>query len=329
MNSIARQEVNIDFVFSSLTFLKYVNFALLIEKTEEGFMKNCIGIRQENKDLTERRAPLTPTHVKKLVDEHQLKVIVEPAENRVFPEQDYETAGATISSDLSESNLILGVKEIPLGKFLPQMAYCFFSHTIKGQDYNMPMLAKMLELNTTLLDYELVKDDKGRRTVFFGNFAGYAGMIDSLWALGRRLAWEGIDTPFKDVLPASQYHGLLAAEQAIGEIGKDIEKQGLPSRVTPFVTGFTGYGQVSKGAQHIFDLLPVERISPSELISFFEEGQFSAHKVYKVEFYEKDMFKPKDDRKSFDLPEYFKYPDRYQRNFDQYIPYLTMMINGI
>ncbi len=295
-------------------------------------MKNCIGIRQENKDRTERRAPLTPAHVRQLVEQHGLRVLVEPAPNRVFREEEYRQAGAEICDNLEEANIIFGVKEIPKTDLQPQSVYCFFSHTIKAQPYNMPMLKRIMELQDTLLDYELVTNEKGVRQIFFGNFAGYAGMIDSLWAMGQRTAWEGLDTPFREIEPAHHYASLEEAKNAVKAVGEKIGSEGLPAQLTPFICGFSGYGQVSKGAQEIFDLLPVTTIEPEELAEFWQTGQFSNTTLYKVEFKEIHMFRLNPDidgKTEFDLQEYFQHPERYQANFPQYLPYLSMLINGI
>lgn len=291
-------------------------------------MKNCIGIRRENKDVTERRAPLTPEHVQKIVHDYGVEVIVEPSQNRIFKEEEYRRAGAKISADLGDCNIIFGVKEIPKSNFSPNQTYCFFSHTIKAQSYNMPMLKKIMEMGDTLLDYELVKDEKGVRKIFFGNFAGYAGMINSLWALGQRLLWEGIDTPLKNIQQAKNYPGLEEAKTAVRNVGKAIEKQGLPKSITPLICGFTGYGQVSRGAQQIYDLLPVVQISPEELSNFVENGDYSANTLYKVEFQEKHMFKPTTDQ-PFELQDYFTHPEKYRGQFEQYVPCLTLIVNGI
>ncbi|RMF61017.1 MAG: hypothetical protein D6748_02705 [Calditrichaeota bacterium] len=295
-------------------------------------MKNCIGIRRETKDTTERRAPLTPAQVEKLVKKHGIRVIVEPSPQRVFTEEEYQKRGAEISEDLRECNIIFGVKEIPIPDLEPEQTYCFFSHTIKAQPYNMPMLKKILELKDTLLDYELVKDHNHRRTIFFGNFAGYAGMIDSLWALGRRLQWEGYHTPFAEIQPAHQYESLEAAKAAIREVGNQIREHGLPPALTPFVCGFTGYGQVSKGAQEIYDLLPSIQISAGELTEFFRKKEFDSTHVYKVEFHKYDMFEPIPGQAHIDEFTWFEFnehPEFFQGKFEQYVPYLTMLINGI
>lgn len=292
-------------------------------------MINCIGIRKETKDSTQRRVPLSPEQVARLVSDHGLRVLVQPMENRVFADAEYVAAGAELTEDLSASNVVFGVKEIQTGLMTDGLAYVFFSHTIKAQPYNMAMLRHILDHSITLVDYELIKNDDGRRTVFFGNYAGLAGMIDSAWAMGRRLEHEGYQTPFSSIRYATEYGVLADAEDAFREVGERIRTEGLPAPLVPFVCGFTGYGNVSKGAQHLYDLLPVETIDPSGLEAFMARGEFSDRVVYKVEFREEDMFEPVQEGADFILQEFYDHPERYRSRFAQYLPHLTMMVNGI
>jgi len=97
-----------------------------------------------------------------------VEVWLQPSEIRVFSEEEYVRAGARVQEDLSPCPVIFAVKEIPQDFFEPGKTYVFFSHTIKGQPYNMPMLKRMLELGCTLIDYEKVTDERGRRLIFFG-----------------------------------------------------------------------------------------------------------------------------------------------------------------
>jgi saccharopine dehydrogenase (NAD+, L-lysine-forming) len=290
-------------------------------------VRNVIGIRKESKYPTERRAPFTPDQVKDLIHVNDINVIVEPCEKRFFKNEEYERAGALISRDLSECNVIFGIKEIPVEDLIPDMPYCFFSHTIKGQTHNMPMLKGILDRKDTLIDYELVKNEKGKRMIFFGNYAGYAGMIDSLWALGQRLLWEGSKNPFSDIKQTNQYRSLDEAKVAIRKVGANIKNSGLHAELVPFVCGFAGYGHVSKGGQAIFDLLPVETIPAKLFFNFIEAGNFSNKTLYKIEFTKPDMYENRDG--TFSLDEFKNHPDRYAARIERFIPHLTMFINGI
>jgi len=292
-------------------------------------MKDVIGIRKETKDKTEHRAPLTPDQVRRLVDDHYLTVVVEPSETRVFTDKEYRAAGAKVSKDLSNCNLILGVKEVPLKDLLPDQRYLFFSHTIKAQPYNMKMLKTIINKKITLLDYELITNEDGRRLVFFGNYAGYAGLINTLWTVGQRMNKLGVKSPFQHLKQTSKYDSLQDAITGLDELGDLISTEGLPEELTPFVCGFTGYGQVSKGAQKMYDYLPVIKLQPDELPGFFARKEFSNRHVYAAEFYETDMFEPKDPIEPFDLDTYFTEPERYQARFGDFLPYLSAVVNGI
>ena len=155
--------------------------------------------------------------VKKLVN-NGIEVFLQPSPIRIFSDKEYIDVGASISEDLSSCPLILGVKEIPINFIEEGKSYVFFSHTIKGQDYNMPLLQAMMDKKTQLIDYERIVDEKGRRLIFFGRHAGLAGMIDSLWALGQRLDSEGIKNPFSKIKKTFEYRGLENAKKQIWKL---------------------------------------------------------------------------------------------------------------
>ncbi len=140
---------------------------------EDAFMPKALGIRREDKNIWERRVPVTPEQVERLVRDHGVEVVVQPSTLRAFPDATYGEAGARLREDLSECGVIAGVKEMPMDVFQPGKAYLFFSHTVKGQPYNMPMLRRMMERGCHLIDYERIVDASGRRLVLFGRFAAW------------------------------------------------------------------------------------------------------------------------------------------------------------
>ncbi|MDD8019600.1 MAG: bifunctional lysine ketoglutarate reductase /saccharopine dehydrogenase family protein [Acidobacteriota bacterium] len=291
-------------------------------------MKNNIGIRREDISRYERRAPLIPAHLKELIRQYDLEFYVQPSAIRVFPDSEYLASGAFVQEDICPSQVVLAIKEIPISKLEPGKTYVFFSHTIKGQVHNMPMLKKIIDLGCTLIDYEKMTDEQGRRVLFFGNYAGHAGLVDSLWAYGQRLKILGIRTPFLKIRQANNYSNLTELKEDIKQIGKEIEAKGLPPEVGPFICGFFGYGHVSQGAQEIYDLLPAVEIPASELAETVEKGYFSLHRVYKAVFKEEDMVRPKEDF-SFDLNDYYRQPEKYYPVTENYLPYLNVLINAI
>jgi alpha-aminoadipic semialdehyde synthase len=292
-------------------------------------MALCIGIRREDEKLLERRAPLTPEQVQVLVQEHGIEVRVQPSEQRAIPEQKYAEAGASIEENVSPCPVIFGLKEIPVPDLAPEKVYIFFSHTIKGQPYNMAMLQKIMDLNCTLIDYETITDEDGRRLIFFGRHAGLAGMIDTLWVLGKRLKWEGVPNPFETIQRALDYTDLPTAKAHIAEAGKMIAGQGLPRVLTPLTFGFAGYGHVSRGAQEIFDLLPFQEIDPSEVSDVATGQEHFTDIIYKVVFKEEHLVEPVDPGSEFELQDYYQHPEKYRSMFSRYLPHLTVLMNCI
>ena len=290
-------------------------------------MDFTLGIRREDKNMWERRVPLVPDHIKELKEKHGIETIIQPSKIRIFSENDFKNAGAIINEDLSSCPIILAIKEVPIDFFEPKKTYVFFSHTIKGQSHNMPMFKKMMELECNLVDYEKITDEKGRRLVFFGRFAGLAGMIDTLWAFGQRMNLNGIKTPFTEIKQAIHYKDLDDAKTHIKKIGKTIEKVGFPKSLTPFIVGFAGYGNVSKGAQEILDNLPIKEISPKQLGDVYKN--FSDRIIYKVVFKEEDTVEPISSNKDFDLQEYYNNPQLYRSIFHQYLGHLNILMNCI
>ena len=119
----------------------------------ELFMSLLFGIRREDKNKWERRVPIVPKHIKELKKNNDIDVIVQPSKIRVFSDEEYKDSGAEINDDLSKCKVVFAVKEIPIDFFQSDKTYVFFSHTIKGQKYNMPMLKKMMDLKCNLIDY--------------------------------------------------------------------------------------------------------------------------------------------------------------------------------
>jgi hypothetical protein len=291
-------------------------------------MANRIGIRLEDKNVWERRAPLTPDAVRQLSSQG-VDLAVERFPRRAFPDSDYVDAGATLSDDVRDCEVVLGIKEMPKDYFRPGGAYVFFSHTIKGQPYNMEMLRSLVDRRCTLLDYERVEDEQGRRLIFFGRYAGIAGMIDTFWTLGRRLEALGHETAVRELKPAHEYADLDAAKAAVATVGRRIAAEGLPDFLRPMAVGFTGYGHVSRGAQEVFDLLPHVEVEPDRLGDFIEGGDSPGDRLAKVVYREEHLVDRMDPSGAFDLQHYYDHGDQYRSRFGPHLEWLTVLINGI
>lgn len=291
-------------------------------------MSHRIGLRREDKNEWERRVVLTPEDVKQLLAEN-VKIEVESFPRRAFSDESYRAAGAPVVDSVRDCDIVLGVKEMPLEYFRKGGAYMFFSHTIKGQSYNMPLLARLEELGCTLFDYELVTNEKGQRLIFFSHHAGLVGMTDSLWMLGRRLEVLGHRTPFLELEPSHAYRDLSALKAAVSEVGERIAREGLPSPLCPLTVGILGYGRVSLGAQEILDLLPCEEIAPGELAAWTRSNSKTCDRLGKVVFKEEHLVEPIDAGHRFELQDYYQHPEAYGAVFAPHLRNLSLLVNAI
>lgn len=291
-----------------------------------------LGIRREDKNKWERRAPVAPQHVAALVKQG-IKVIVQPSSRRVFTDEEYRAAGAVLSEDLSECVAIAAVKEVPQKLLLPGRTYIFFSHTIKAQPAGMPLLDDVLAKKVRLVDYECITTTGqrgGPRLVAFGGFAGAAGAIDFLRGLGERFLALGYSTPLLHIGSAFMYPSLEEAKRAISLAGEAIIKHGLPKALCPFIAVFTGQGNVTQGALDIFKLLPFEMVDPNDLQKMREPGQSTdeeCRKLYLTVTTAEHMVRHKYGG-PFNKEQYYETPDQYEPTFqDNILPYSTIVIN--
>ncbi|PZC85138.1 hypothetical protein B5X24_HaOG202902 [Helicoverpa armigera] len=285
-----------------------------------------IAIRREDQSVWERRAPFSPTNVNRLVRQG-VRVIVQPSNRRAYPMQSYINAGAIVREDISEASVIFGVKQTPIDLLIPNKTYCFFSHTIKAQEANMPMLDAILKKNIRLIDYEKLMDDSGNRVVAFGKYAGVAGMINILHGIGLRLLALGHHTPFMHIGPSHNYRNSSMARQAIRDAGYEVALGMMPKSLGPLTFVFTGSGNVSQGSQEIFQELPHEYVPPEMLKKVAEHG--SPNKIYGCEVRRRHHLERKNGG-GYDAQEYDEHPERYISTFAQKIaPYTSVLVNCI
>ncbi|KAI5100435.1 alpha-aminoadipic semialdehyde synthase, mitochondrial, partial [Silurus meridionalis] len=288
--------------------------------------KTVMAIRREDVNVWERRAPLAPQHVKEITAAGH-KVLVQPSNRRAIHNRFYEKAGAIIQEDISEASLIIGVKRPPEKKIIPKKTYAFFSHTIKAQEANMGLLDDLLKKEVRLIDYEKMVDENGFRIVAFGKWAGVAGMINILHGLGVRLLALGHHTPFMHVGMAHNYRNVSQAVQAVRDCGYEISLGLMPKSIGPLTFVFTGTGNVSNGAQDVFNELPCEFVEPHELKEVSRSGDMS--KVYGTVISRHHHLVRKSDG-LYDPFEYEHHPERYTSHFRSSVaPYTTCLINGI
>lgn len=309
-------------------------------------MKNTIGIRRE--DLSkegEKRVAVTPTLAKSITEAGH-RLIVQSGTHpeagtikRQFPDDAYAAAGAELSEDLTDCDVIFGLKEIEIAHILAEKAYLFFSHTHKGQVKNRKMLQTLVDRKVTAFDYELiVEKGKGRVITAFTYFAGYAGQIDTLWAYGKRMAKLGHDHPFGRIPQSIELEDLGAIKEIIRQVGEEIKISGTPADLPPMINCILGTGKTSFGSQVIYDILPVETITPDQLKDTYENGD--RKKVYKLVLEIDQMFRlhetaPVDceayvassQQEKMNL--YFEHPEYFESNIDSMLPYISILMNCI
>ena len=268
--------------------------------------------------------PLVPTDTSDLQTKRRVRVLVQPSGVRVFTDDEYRSAGIEVNEDLDSASVIFAIKEIPAHLLLPGKPYVFFAHVVKGQPHNMPMLRRLMELGCSLVDYEKIMDDRKRRLIFFGRHAGYAGMIDTLRCLGQRLAVSGVSMPLARVRPAFEYRDLAEAKAHITTLGDEMVRQaGAPQ----LIFGFSGYGNVSLGAQEVFDCLKPVEVAVADLIAVASAA--AGPRLVKVVFREEDMVERKEQNIPFHLQEYYDHPERYEGCFEKHLPHLDVLVNCI
>ncbi len=292
-------------------------------------MISTIGIRREDKNEWERRVPLTPADMADLQAEHGLRFLVQPSSIRVHRDDEYRSAGITVSEEINAAPLVIAVKEIPPDLLKPGKIYVYFAHVIKGQPQNMPMLQRLLDLKCSLVDYEKIVDEQNRRLIFFGRQAGHAGMIETLRCLGQRLLSVGVRTPLAEVRHTYEYDDLGAAKAHLAELGGEIVRDGLPEAISPLVVGFAGYGNVSGGAQEVFDSLPVKEAAVADLACAAARSAGRATELRKVVFKEEHMVEAVEPGARFELLDYYQNPERYRGCFERHLPHLDVLVNAI
>jgi alanine dehydrogenase len=121
-----------------------------------------IGLLKETKIPPDNRVPLSPKQCRRIEKEFPgVRIIAEPANNRCFKDKEYTDEGIEVNEDLSNCDVLMGVKEVDPARLIPGKTYFFFSHTIKKQHYNKHLLKAILDKHVRLIDYETLTDSRG------------------------------------------------------------------------------------------------------------------------------------------------------------------------
>ena len=288
-------------------------------------LRDAIGILRETKNKWERRVPLVPAEVRGLIAAG-IAVRVERSATRAIVDAEFAAAGATLVDDATDCRFIIGVKEVKTAQVRPGQTVMCFSHTIKGQTHNMPLLAHFLKEGATLIDYEVIVDDAGVRQVAFGRYAGLAGAHETLWTLAHRLAALGQPSVLTSLKHAVEYHDLAEMVAHARELLTELRKEG-PAALTPFVVAVTGEGRVSHGALEYFELVGAIPCTVSEAIALpTDSPDDRTLRVLHVK--DAELFVTAGTRR-FDFGAYLAHPERYFNVGAMYLPYCRALVNGL
>ncbi|MEP6805247.1 MAG: NAD(P)-dependent oxidoreductase [Flavobacterium sp.] len=252
------------------------------------------GIIKERKNPPDRRVVFSPNELAKLKQTYQDAIVeVESSDIRIFSDVQYKSLGLTVTDDISNSDVLFGVKEVPVENLIPNKSYFFFSHTIKKQPYNQKLLKAILEKNIDLYDHETIVDDQNRRLIGFGKYAGMVGVYNGIRAFG--IKFELFKLPKAETLD-----------------GKDalimhLKRINLPA--LKFV--LTGTGKVGSGAKEILDAIKIKKITVENYLT-----KNYAQPVY-VQLDVLEYNKRKDGQ-VLDFADFVQHPEEYVSDFEKF-----------
>lgn len=145
-------------------------------------LKKIILRCEEN--LSERRTPLIPHHVKILGD-HGIECIVESSPQRIFSDSEYSGLGCKIVEKGQWQNAaldwnILGLKSLPENTQFYNHRHIYFAHSYRGQNKAKLLLQNFIRDGGAIVDLEYITCKNGSRLISMSHYAGIAGCIVGL-----------------------------------------------------------------------------------------------------------------------------------------------------
>lgn len=264
-----------------------------------------IGLIKEGKIPADNRVALTPSQCKWLIKNvPDVKVKVEHSPNRCYADSEYAQAGVELTHDLSDCNLLLGIKEVPVSQLIPNKRYMFFSHTKKLQPYNRGLMQAMVQKNITLIDYECLEHKDGQRIIGFGFFAGIVGAHNGIMAYGNRTGAFQLERVHK----IKDYRALIHTYFGL--------------KLPPIKIAVTGSGRVAHGILEIMNLLDVQEVEPDEYVT----KEFD-YPVY-VHLKGSNLYQHKI-TKQYNRDHFHEHPEEYNCLFSPYCAHTDVLMNGI
>ncbi|UZO80933.1 NAD(P)-dependent oxidoreductase [Aquimarina sp. ERC-38] len=252
------------------------------------------GILKERKTPPDRRVVFSPSAIKKvmtLFPEASFKV--EPSDIRVFSDQAYKDQGIEVTTNLTECDVLLGVKEVPIDHLIPDKKYFFFSHTIKKQPYNRKLLQAILQKNIELYDHETIVNQNNNRLIGFGYYAGVVGAYNGLRAYGLR----------ENIFTISKANALEDQKELV----KTLKQINLP----PVKIIVTGKGRVGQGIRELLTAVGIEEVTKQKFLNEdFDKPVFTQLDALD--------YNQRKDKIQIDIQDFFQFPEEYQSTFIQF-----------
>ncbi len=264
-----------------------------------------IGLIREGKIPQDNRVALSPQQCRFLKEKYpRLHIKVQSSPTRCFSDQEYIRKGIEVADDISDCDILFGIKEVPIDQLIPHKTYFFFSHTIKQQPYNQKMFRAILERKITLLDYERLVHEDGQRILGFGFFAGVVGAHNGMMAYGNR-------TGAYQLVRVYQQRNL---EQLIHTY--------FGLRIPPVKIAVTGSGRVAHGILEVMNLMGVLEVEPADYL----KRNFT-YPVY-TQLKGADLYRHKKTGE-YTRDHFHEHADEYICKFKDYISETDILMNGI
>ncbi len=264
-----------------------------------------IGLIREGKTPADNRVALTPSQCKWIFkNSEDVKISVQSSGSRCFSDREYQMAGAEVKDDLSDCDILFGIKEVPVDQLLPGKIYLFFSHTKKKQPHNQKLLKAVLDKKITLIDYECLEHDDGQRIIGFGFFAGIVGAHNGMMAYGNRTGLFKLDRVYK--------------ERSFRELIHTYFGLRLPN----VKIAITGSGRVAHGILEIMNLMGIHEVEPED----YMVRRFS-YPVY-TQLKGVELYKHKVTGK-YSRADFHEHPDQYECKFLPYAAQTDILMNGV
>lgn len=262
-----------------------------------------IGIIREGKIPPDKRVPLTPEQCTEILEKFpEVELVVQPSPIRTFDDSEYSKNGMDLREDLSDCEVLIGVKEVPVDMLIPNKTYFFFSHTTKEQPYNRYLLQTILEKNIRLIDWENLTNEKGSRVIAFGRYAGIVGAYNGILTYGKKY-------DLFHLKPANVCFDMA-------EMKGEYAKVQLPA----IKIVLTGGGRVSHGAMEVLDGMGIKKVSVEDYLNVqFDEAVYCQ--------LDTEDYNIKTDG-TFDKKEFYNDSKDYVSNFGRFAKISDVLIAG-